>query len=403
MVGNIDLYRNQIDKFMQILFWSLIYLVFFTYIGYPISLRIFKKLGLGVRETELAEQLMPSITFVVAAYNEANCIREKIENTLRLKYAKDKFKIVVVTDGSNDETPDLVAAYQGLTLYHQPARRGKVAAINRIMPFLDSEVVVLSDANTLLNAEAMEYIGKAYFDKNVGAVSGEKVVLCTESGDATAGEGMYWKYESTIKKWDSELNTLVGCAGELMSFRRELYQQVEEDTYIEDFVMSMRIAAKGFRVVYCPQAKAHELPSASIDDEMKRKVRIAAGGLQAIWRLRSILNPFRYGLLTYQYIGHRVLRWTLTPMSLPLLFIINLFLVESSWIYVTLLIAQSIFYGLVLIGRYFKQRKLKIKGIFIPYYFAIMNYAVFLGLIRLIKGRQKVTWEKAERRLSITA
>lgn len=388
---------------MQILFWSLIFLVGFTYVGYPLSLLILKKLGVGIRKTEPYSHVMPTMTLVVAAYNEANCIQEKIENTLQLSYEKDKLEIVVVTDGSNDETPELVASYEGVTLYHQPERQGKVAAINRVMPFLSSEVVVLSDANTILNADALEQIGAAYLNKNVGAVSGEKVVLSSDSDDATAGEGIYWKYESTLKKWDSDLNTMVGCAGELMSFRKCLYQPVEEDTYIEDFVMSMRIAAEGFKVVYCPQAKAYELPSASMEDEMKRKVRIAAGGLQAIWRLRKVLNPLRYGWLTYQYIGHRVLRWTLTPLSLPLTLMINVALLESSWIYEVLFCAQLSFYSLALAGAYLKKQKLKIKGIFVPYYFTMMNYAVFLGLIRLIKGHQKVTWEKAERRLSMSA
>ncbi len=387
---------------MQVLFWSLIALVLFTYIGYPISLLILRKLGFGIPKAKSSHGEMPTMTFVVAAYNEASCIQQKIENTLQLSYEKDKLQIVVVTDGSNDKTPSLVAAYEAVTLFHQSERQGKVAAINRIMPYLDSEVIVLSDANTVLNSDALESIGAAYLGANVGAVSGEKVVLSSESDDATAGEGIYWKYESMVKKWDSELNTMVGCAGELMSFRKRLYQPIEEDTYIEDFVMSMRIAAKGYRVVYCPEAKAYELPSASIEDEMKRKIRIAAGGLQAIWRLKSILNPFRHKWLSYQYIGHRVLRWSLTPLSLPMIFIVNMALFELSWIYQDLLFLQLAFYGFSVLGGYLKKRKFKVKGFFIPYYFSMMNYAVFLGFIRLIKGGQKVTWEKADRRLSLT-
>lgn len=386
---------------MQILFWSLIALVLFTYVGYPISLLLLKKLGFGAKETRRVITELPTMTFVVAAYNEASCIREKIENTLQLDYAKERLKLVVVTDGSNDATPEIIREYPGVTLYHQPQRRGKVAAINRVMPFLDAEVIVLSDANTMLNTNALEEIGIIYLDEKVGAVSGEKVVLSNCSDDATASEGLYWKYESAIKKWDSELNTMVGCAGELMSFRRNLYQSVEEDTYIEDFVMSMRIAAAGYKVAYCPEAKAHELPSASIGDEMKRKVRIAAGGLQAIWRLRGLLNPFRYGLLTYQYVGHRVLRWTLAPLSLPVLLLLNAAMMDTAQIYQMLMFAQISFYGTALIGGKLKQKKLSVKGLFVPYYFTMMNYAVFLGLFRLIKGRQQVTWDKAERRLPV--
>lgn len=387
---------------MQILFWALIFIAIFTYVGYPLSLPILKKLGFGTRMPVKGLVELPTVTIIVAAYNEADCIRQKIENTLQLTYEQEKLQIVIVTDGSDDQTPEIVQEYNCITLYHQADRRGKVAAINRIMPFIESEVVVLSDANTILNTDAIEWIGKAYLDANVGAVSGEKVVLSGDSDDATASEGLYWKYESAIKKWDSELNTMVGCAGELMSFRRKLYQTVEEDTYIEDFVMSMRIAAAGYRVVYCSQAKASELPSASIADEMKRKVRIAAGGLQAIWRLREVLNPFQYGLLTYQYVGHRVLRWTVTPLCLPFILLLNVALFDTSLIYQCFIYVQLAFYGIACLGSYLKRTKLKVKGLFVPYYFVMMNYAVFLGLARLIKGHQKVTWEKAERRVFIS-
>lgn len=384
---------------MEALFWLLIGLIFFTYIGYPVSLWLSIKSGLGKKKREMNEEELPTMVFVVAAYNEEACIRAKIENTLQLHYDRERLRLVVVTDGSNDQTAAIVQEYPQVTWLHQAARRGKVAAINRIMPLIKAEVVVLSDANTTLNVEALEEIGRAYYDPEVGAVSGEKVVGSSEIDDATASEGMYWRYESAIKKLDSDLNTMVGCAGELMSFRRELYQPVEEDIYIEDFVMSMRIAAAGYRVQYCPEARACELPSATIGDEMTRKVRIAVGGLQAIWRLRHLLNPLKYGLLTYQYIGHRALRWTLAPLSLLLLLVINPSLYASAPIYEILMWAQVGFYSIALLGSLLKQKKMKVKGLFIPYYFVMMNFAVFLGFFRLIKGQQKVTWEKAERRV----
>ena len=386
---------------MQILFWILIAIVVFTYVGYPISLFVMQELGLGRGQQSEDSAPLPTVAFVIAAYNEASCIREKIGNCLKLDYPEDLVSWVVVSDGSTDETLNIIGEYPEVKHYHQPERRGKVAAINRVMPLLNAEVVVLSDANTTLNEEALLEIGLAYQDDRVGAVSGEKVVLSHEVDDATAGEGMYWKYESAIKSMDSDLNTMVGCAGELMSFRRALYQPVKEDTYIEDFVLSMQIAAAGYRVKYCPKAKAYELPSASIGDEMKRKVRIAAGGLQAIWRLRPILNPLRYGMLTYQYIGHRVLRWTLAPLSLPLLLILNLLLSIESDFYLMVFLMQVVFYGTAILGGYLKSRKFKAKGLFIPYYFVMMNYAVFQGLARIIRGTQKVTWDKAERRLAV--
>jgi biofilm PGA synthesis N-glycosyltransferase PgaC len=218
--------------------------------------------------------------------------------------------------------------------------------------------------------------------------------------DATAGEGFYWKYESALKKWDSELYSVVGAAGELFSVRHAVYTSVEPDTILDDFMISMRIAQQGYRIIYEPEAYASELSSENIQEELKRKVRIAAGGIQSILRLKKLLNPLHYPMLSFQYISHRVLRWTVTPFLMILALILNFVIViqGGNWLYQLILFAQVFFYSLALAGWALERRKIKVKALFVPYYFCMMNYAVLAGIRRYYKGTQSAAWDKAKRK-----
>lgn len=388
-------------SFVTIVFWACLALIVYTYVGYGIVLfflvRI-RRLLKGRRKAPVVEQ-WPEVSLVVAAYNEQDWIADKVRNHLDIDYPADKIHQVVITDGSDDNTADIAASFEGVEVFHQPERKGKIAAVHRCMPLLKTELVVFTDANTLLNKEAVKKIIRHFEDPKVGAVAGEKRILVQDKDAANAaGEGMYWKYESTLKKWDSELYSVVGAAGELFAIRRSLYRAVPPDTVIEDFYLTLSIAKDGYRVIYEPEAYAAEGPSASVGEELKRKVRIAAGGIQAIIRLAPLLNIFRYGILSFQYISHRVLRWTITPIALLVLFLTNIYLAaETGGIYTLIMCAQIGFYLLALGGYMLEKRKLKVKAFFIPYYFFIMNYAVFAGFWRNIRGSQSVLWEKAQR------
>ncbi len=234
----------------------------------------------------------------------------------------------------------------------------------------------------------------------MGAVSGEKRVNIDDVDDATAGEGFYWKYESKLKTWDSELYSVVGAAGELFSIRTRLYEPVPADTILDDFMISMLIASKGSRIVYEPLAYATETGSENVDEELKRKIRIAAGGIQSISRLPGLLNPFGNFVLSFQYISHRVLRWTVTPFFMMLALLLNLLIVvpPHAYIYTVLLVCQCAFYFLSLLGWVFEKRNLRVKAAFIPYYFCMMNYAVVAGIRRYMAGAQSAVWEKAKRK-----
>jgi biofilm PGA synthesis N-glycosyltransferase PgaC len=388
---------------MIITFWMSLFLVFYTFFGYGILLYLLVKIKrlIAPSKRKLFEfDELPSCTLIVAAYNEEDFIRQKIANTLALNYPKGKLSFIFVTDGSSDNTPGIVAEYPSIKLLHSPARLGKISAVHRSILEVDTELIVFTDANTFLNADALILMCRHYADPAVGAVAGEKRVMIEESADATAGEGFYWKYESKLKTWDSELHSVVGAAGELFSIRKNQYEPVPSNSVLDDFMISMRIAEKGFVIVYEPNAFAQETSSANVSEELKRKIRIAAGGIQSVIWLKSLLNPFKLPILSFQYISHRVLRWTITPFLMILAVILNLIIVikGGSFVYILLLAAQILFYASAYLGKLLEDRKIKVKLLFIPYYFCMMNYAVLAGLIRYFKGSQSVIWEKAVRK-----
>jgi len=392
-------------KTIEILFWVLMFLVFYAYLGYGILLfflvrikRIFKgKPSIADPDYE------PEVTLFVAAYNEKDYVDDKVNNSFSLEYPQEKVKQVWVTDGSDDGTPDLLKKYadKGVEVYHKPERGGKIGAMNRGMDFVKTPIVIFSDGNTMLGKESIRRIVNLFSNPKVGCVSGEKRIY--DKSGAAATEGIYWKYESTLKRWDAELYSVVGAAGELFAVRTNLFQKVEKDTLLDDFIISLRIAMQGYTIQYDPEAYAIEAPSANVKEELKRKVRIAAGGIQSIVRLKPLLNLFKYGTLSFQYISHRVLRWTVAPISLPIIFLLNLWLAyvngfdNFSNLYTLIFYGQVLFYVMALLGWYLENKKIKVKLLYIPYYFLVMNYAVWMGIKRYFKGQQSVNWERAKR------
>ncbi len=275
--------------------------------------------------------------------------------------------------------------------------------MNRGMKLVKTPIVVFCDANTLLGKESIRRIVNLFSNPIVGCVSGEKRIFGKEKDAAAgAGEGLYWKYESTLKKWDAELYSVVGAAGELFAIRTELYQEVEKDTLLDDFIISLRVAQKGYTIQYDPEAYAIETASANVKEELKRKIRISAGGIQSVVRLGSLLNIFKYGTLSFQYISHRVLRWTLAPLCLLFIIPAGIALALNEGIfefgfYSVLWWLQVLFYFSALLGWYLENKSIRVKLLFVPYYFFIMNLSVFLGFKRYLKGSQSVNWERAKR------
>ena len=390
---------------LKILLWVCLFTVFYTYIGYGILLyliiRVKRLLMGGPHEAVLpSDEELPTMTLMICAYNEEDIVAEKMINTLALDYPKDKLRIMWVTDGSNDHTNERLAAYPEVDIVFSPERRGKSAALKHGLQELKTRYVAFTDANTMINKTALREIARLFMDPTVGCVSGEKRVAARQEGEMAAeGEGLYWKYESTLKKWDSELYSAMGAAGELYAIDPTLVKEVPDEALLDDFMMSMQIVDDGKRIAYTPDAYAQEYGSANIFEESKRKRRIAAGGLQSIWWLRKMLNPFRQPLVTFQYISHRVLRWSVAPVALVLLLLANIALVATGagTFYTVLLVLQILFYLMAFCGWFLNRNGHKNKLLYTSYYFVFMNLNVFRGMAYLKSHGHTGTWEKAKR------
>ena len=388
---------------LKVIFWVCLFLVFYTYLGYGILLWILVRLKRLFKGKPQKAQLppdeeLPAVTLMICAYNEQDIVDIKMENTHRITYPK--LHVVWVTDGSNDATNNNLAKYPDVQVIYSPERRGKTAALNHGLSEVKDELIVMTDANTLLNPESIQEIVRCFMDPQVACVAGEKRVAARHEGQAAAeSEGLYWKYESTLKHWDGELYSAMGAAGELCAIRRSLYEPMPENALLDDFVMSLRMVDKGYKIAYTSDAYAMEYGSADLAEESKRKRRIAAGGLQSIWWLRHMMNPFHQPLVAFQFVSHRVLRWSITPIALFLLIPLNVLLVfmKAGTVYNWLWLLQIIFYVAAFMGYYLEKHGKKNKLLYVPYYFLFMNLNVFRGMSYLKSHKSSGAWEKAKR------
>ncbi|WP_234733463.1 glycosyltransferase family 2 protein [Tellurirhabdus bombi] len=400
-------------NYIEIILVVSVALVVYTYFGYGLVVWLLIRLKGKRPVKQLDDNYWPDVTLAVPAYNELSCLPAKVENSLDQDYPRERLHLLFVTEGSNDGSDEYLRShYAGVVdVMGGSERRGKVAAMNRAMEHIKTPIVIFTDANTQLNTGAVRELVKHFRDPEVGAVAGEKRILTNDNEAAAgAGEGLYWKYESLLKRWDAELHTIVGAAGELFAVRTNLYEPVETDTILDDFIISLRIAGRGYRVAYEPDAYALERPSFSILDEQKRKIRIAAGGFQSIVRLSYLLNPFRYGVLTFEYVSHRVFRWAVAPLCLPIIFLANCLLALQAFTepsdrgngWVALLVLQCLFYGAAWAGYLLEKKQLRWKALFVPFYFTFMNVCALAGLVRYLRGAQSGTWEKVRRADDVT-
>ncbi len=386
-------------------FWLALAIIIYSYIGYGIIIWVYLKVkALFTRPKPVIRKDLyePEVSLIIATFNEEKVIQKKIENTLQLNYPAEKLKIIFAADGSTDNTVDIIRGYPGIQLLFKPGREGKVAAINRAMLKVTTPYVIFCDANTYLNSNCIREIVKHYTNPEIGAVAGEKKIIdsAENSSTAGAGEGLYWKYESFLKNLDSRFHTVVGAAGELFSIRTSLFEPVANNILLDDFMISMQICRKGYRVMYEPAAFATEAPSSSMKEEQKRKIRISAGGFQSVFLLKDLLNIFRYGKLSFLYISHRVLRWTLCPILLLFIFGANFYLWNKHIhpAYTIIFILQVLFYTAATAGWLLSLRNIKLQLFYPIYYFVFMNIALGIGFFRFVSKKQTVLWEKARRK-----
>lgn len=400
--------------------------LFYTYLGYPILMYLFNSFDffkylirvpegygrilinpkiagyLSFKEKIGKIDFEPFVTVIIAAYNEEKVIEEKIRNCLELDYPKDKIEFLFATDGSTDNTPQIIKKFSEkdprFKLFHSENRLGKLKAIKRIIEFARGEIILFSDANGIYNRDAIKKLVRHFILEKVGCVAGEKRIA--DPDGKTHGESTYWKYESLLKSLDSEIYTTIGAAGEIFAIRKHLFLEIPEDTIIEDFVLSLEITARGYRIVYEPEAYSIETPSKSFREDFIRRFRISQGGIQSIFILRRLLNFRNYKFLSFQLLSHRILRWTLAPLSLLILFFSNFFLVieKNSIFYEYIFTIQLIFYLISIVELIFESFDIRIPIFHLIFSFILMNFASVLALITYPFISKSNIWKRVERK-----
>ncbi len=384
---------------LAIIFWLSGLLLFWTYFGYPALMAVWARLM--PRPIVRDDALTPTLTILIPAYNEADVIRRKLENTVSLDYPKDKLQILVIDDGSTDGTPDIVREFatRGVTLIQQPKRGGKMGGVNRGFENATGEIVVLSDASPDYDKESLQLLARNFADPTVGVVVGALRVWDADNAVAKPA-GMYWKYESALRKWESTTGSTVAVHGNMFAVRRTLYKPLRQHTINDEFSIAMEVMRQGYRVVYEPKAISYDLASASMGDEFKRRARINAGRFQALFSAGYLNAPTPD--LQFRLFSHKLLR-PLTPVLMLLAFVSNLLLVVLGifgllnmpiGFWLLALFGQLGFYGAAYLGYLAEKNGKPNKILSIPYFFVSSNLAALVGLWRWIRNSQAVTWQK---------
>ena len=375
-----------------------IFLVVYNYFLYPLFIiflarrRHDEHLGSVKSASELSE--FPTVSLIIAAYNEERVIDAKIKNTLELDYPREKLEIIVVSDGSNDNTAALVKSHSdSVTCLHNPERGGKSAALNRAVEVANGELLVFSDANNDFARDVIKQLVRHFENEQVGAVTGSKHIYANENREAATGDSLYWRYEAIIKKAESHLGSITAAEGEILALRRSCYKTIDPNKINDDAAITFDIVQSGMRVLYEENARSTEQASIDLIDDINVKIRMTFGGFQTITSEFAYLFPPRHWF-AFCYVSHKVLRW-LVPHSLILIFITSLMLWEHPFV-ALILSAQVIFYSVALYG--WSKRGSKLAAvIYMPMYFTVMNYALFIGFVRYLKNPSSVQWRKAQR------
>lgn len=385
---------------MATVFYISLGIIAYTYMGYPLLIFLVARIVKPFRNRKVKEfddsQDVPMVTIIIAAYNELNYLEAKIKNTISLEYPEERRSIWVVTDGSTDGSEKLAAHYPEVQLFHQPERHGKAAAINRVLPAVLPGIVVFTDANILLNKDALYHLVHHFKDLTVGAVAGEKKVSDGKEKGAVAAEGLYWRYESIIRKSDASVHSVTGAVGELFALRTAIVKPMPEGVICDDLYMSLQVIDQGYRIAYEEKAYGVEAYSFSISKEWKRKVRIAAGSIQMLkmfgWRGFFIKRP----IPILQFINRKLLRWLVAPYLVVLIPLIVAFIGKDGIEFplLELVFLCSVFYVWALLGGILIQLKFIPRFFYLPFYFVWANLAMIVGTWQYLSGRSFRLWEK---------
>lgn len=374
-----------------IIFWTAVVLLLYTYAGYGLLTWVWALVRpRGVRVTAI----QPSVTIIVAAFNEAGRIAARIENLLALDYPRESLEIIIASDGSSDNTVEVARAFEPrVRVVAFQARRGKPAVLNAVTPTAKGKIVVLADARQKFDRGALRALVKNFADPTVGAVSGELLLLKEgETEPAVDGTAMYWDYEKRIRQFESRNDSTVGVTGAIYAIRRNLFQPIGDGTVLDDVVIPMNIARLGYRVVFEPAARAYDRRFATAQEEFTRKVRTMAGNFQMFATERWLLSPIQ-NRLWVQTISHKALRLVL-PLVYVTLFVSNLALLGTPF-YQWTMVGQVAFFVAAAVGYAFPKIRGVVPFIVVPYAICFLTWATVVGFMRFVAGRQRVTWERS--------
>ena len=374
----------------ELVFWSSVAAILYTYVGFPVVTWIRSRMCHHPCKTGDGT---PSVSLLIAAHNEEDSIGEKVRNMLELEYPADRLQIVVVSDGSTDRTVDILHTFSDsrLVVLELP-RGGKATALNRGEERCTGDILVFSDANSMFPAGALRALMRPFADPAVGGVAGDQRYSkdCSQSA-ADAGERTYWNFDRLMKSWQSRAGSVTSATGAIYAVRRTLFRAVPEGV-TDDFVTSTQVIAQGGRLVFASEAVAYEPVAASTGIEFGRKVRIITRGLRGVLQMRSLLNPFRSGFYSVQLFSHKVLR---RQMVFPLLSLLvtSVLLAGTSPLFLLAAAVQISFYGAACLGCLLHGTAAgRMKPFAIPFYFCLVNFACIIATLHSLAGRRVVLW-----------
>jgi len=385
---------------MQFIFLNSLFLILYCYFGYPLLVYFF---ALILRQRIDKSPIEPTVSIIISAYNEEDCIEDKIKNLLSLDYPISKMEIIIGSDGSTDKTNDLVQPFSSaiLSFYAYSQRRGKMATINDLVAKAKNEILVFTDARQSFERNAIRELVANFHDKNIGCVSGElQFKPLTVTGRTAEGINLYWKYEKFLRACESQIHSMLGASGAIYAIRRSLFTPIPQNIILDDMFVPLKIIQKGYRAVFDPKAQAYDVAANDSQEEYRRKVRTIYGNYQIFSLFGNLFNPFN-SPVAMQLFSHKFLR-VIAPFLLILMLIINFYLVNILFFYKIVMVSQVVFYLLAILGMMTKHTKygllrLVSKFCYIPYVFCLLNFSALIGFLRFVKHEQPVTWEKARR------